>query len=158
MITETVTQTTMQQGAQSNSQSNAARRTQCRFILQHLVKQGPISQAQAEQLYAVWRLAAVIRRLKQPPFQITIETQMQSGVNSATGKPCRYAVYSIPESAKHYAGLLSAQPFYRGDIVRHRQLHSRIKVVRSVKIGTFAPRFMAYGSTQTFLCSEYELL
>lgn len=153
-----MTTTQTQAPIQQPTQSNAARRTQCRFILQHLVKQGPISQAQAEQLYAVWRLAAVIRRLKQPPFQITIETQMQSAVNSVTGKPCRYAVYSIPDGAKPYAGLLSAQPFYRGDIVRHRQLHSRIKVVRSVKIGTFAPRFMAYGGTQTFLCSEYELL
>lgn len=141
------------------SNKTHATHTQCRTVLGHLLFDS-ITPAQAISEYSIYRLAACVCRLKKEPFRVTIEKQMESRVNRRTGKACRYACYYIPDAALIDANLTYQQPFFRGQIVRHKTLNSRMLKVKSIIFDseTNKAKFKAFGTSQTFLCEMYEAL
>jgi hypothetical protein len=134
------------------SHTKYATHTQCRTILGHLLFDS-ITPADAISKYSIYRLAACICRLKKEPFRVMIEKQMESSVNQRTGKVCRYACYFIPDAQLIDAHLIYQQPFFRGQIVRHKTLKSsRILKVKSIIFDSAInkTKFKAFGTSQVF--------
>lgn len=69
------------------------RLTQKKIVLSHLVQYGCITDKEARNLYSISRLAAVIGRLKNDGY--AIKTEDMHGINSTTGNPCKYAMYTM---------------------------------------------------------------
>lgn len=67
--------------------------TQCKIILVWLKERGAITAKIARRLCGCERLAARINDLRR--HGIPIKTDMRSYINRKTGKPVRYAVYSL---------------------------------------------------------------
>jgi len=74
--------------------------SQNNLVLTHILE-SPITQEQAETLYGVRRLAAVIERLRKRGWKI--KTEMKEGKNKY-GRPIRYANYKLdmPKTHKNF--------------------------------------------------------
>ena len=70
---------------------------QCMKILDHLYHNDGITQAEAAELYGVWRLSARIWDLRHLGF--FIEDVTEKGKNR-DGKPCSWVRYRIPEEIR----------------------------------------------------------
>ena len=69
------------------------RTTQKKIVLSHLLEFGCITPNEAIYKYKITRLADVIYKLKKDGYRIKSEDVWT--INTETGNPCRYALYTI---------------------------------------------------------------
>jgi hypothetical protein len=80
--------------------TTAATETHARLILEHLIKYGSITQAEAAHDYGCWRLGARIWDLRADGIEI--ETEMVKEKNRF-GKDVRFAKYSLKKKEEKQA-------------------------------------------------------
>lgn len=73
------------------------RTTQKKIVLSHLLEFGCITPNEAIYKYKITRLADVIYKLKKDGYRIKSEDVWT--INTETGNPCRYALYTIVTAA-----------------------------------------------------------